>query len=148
MPDSPGEGGQFAADLYELYEVAQKDLRPLAELYSGYSAKLAQSAAYNLNPASVAGTMSRDNSIFRSGSAILALRDEVQYAFAKSSENIESAAVTLIEVAENYAATDDETQSDFNALMSDGFPDGETSSPPHKPIYPDDSRHGGPIPRD
>lgn len=35
MPDAPGEGGKFAADLYELYEVAQKDLRPLADLYSG-----------------------------------------------------------------------------------------------------------------
>jgi hypothetical protein len=144
MPDSPGEGGQFAADLYELYEVAQNDLRPLAEQYSGYSAKLSQSDGYNLDPSAVAGTMTRDNSFFRSGSDIVALRNDVQFAFAKSSENIEAAAVTLIGVAESYATADDEAQSDFDALMSEGFPDGETGRPPHHPVYPGG---GGPTPR-
>ncbi|WP_026923558.1 hypothetical protein [Glycomyces arizonensis] len=150
MPDSPGEGSRFSADLYELYEVAQNDLRPLAEQYSGYSAKVDQTTAFNLDPAPVAGVMSRGSGIFRSGSALLALRDDVQYAFAKSSENIEAAATTLIEVAENYAGADDETQSDFNALLAEGFPDGEEpGTPPRPPVYPDGSRNQGrPVPED
>lgn len=148
MPDSPGTGGQFAADLYELYEVAQNDLRPLAEQYSSFSAKLQQSSGYELDPPPVAGTVVGGSGIFRSGSALLALRDDVQYAFAKSSENIESAAATLITVAESYADADDETRSDFDAFMAEGFPDGETPGPPHSPVYPDSSRSGDPVPRD
>ncbi|MCC3763580.1 hypothetical protein K3N28_10900 [Glycomyces sp. TRM65418] len=149
MPETPGEGGQFAADLYELYEVAQKDLRPLAEQYSGYSAALAQSSAYELDPSPVAGAAFPGGGIFRSGSALLTLRDEVQYAFAKSSENIESAAVTLTQVVENYASTDDETQADFDSLTAEGFTDDGTRRPSSEPVYPEGrSNSGGPIPRD
>ncbi|WP_335991594.1 hypothetical protein [Glycomyces sp. MUSA5-2] len=148
MPDSPGSGGQFAADLYELYEVAQNDLRPLAEQYSGFSAKLQQSSGYNLDPAPVAGTVAGGSGIFRSGSALLALRDDVQYAFAKSSENVESAAATLIDVAESYADADDETRADFDSFKAEDFPDGETPRPPHNPVYPGNERSSGPISHD
>ncbi|HEU5128279.1 MAG TPA: hypothetical protein VFU12_09850 [Glycomyces sp.] len=149
MPDPPGEGGRFAADLYELYEVARNDLRPLAEQYSGYSAEVDRTTAFDLDPTAVAGTMSKNNGIFRSGSALCTLRDELQYAFAKSSENIEAAAVALIDVAEDYAAADEETQSDFDAFMAEGFPDRETPEPPSSPVYPDEDRYrDGPAPKD
>lgn len=149
MPNSPGEGGRFTADLYELYEVAQNDLRPLADQYSGYSAEVDRTTAFNLDPTAVAGILAKDNGVFRSGSALCTLRDELQYAFAKSSENIEAAATTLIDVAEDYAAADDETQSDFDAFLAEGFPDREVPGPPASPVYPDEDRYrGGPVAKD
>ncbi|RRR99371.1 hypothetical protein [Glycomyces terrestris] len=146
MPDSPGEGGQFAADLYELFEVAQKDLRPLAELYSGFSSSVDGSNSYDLDPAPAGGTVFGGQGALRSGSALTALRDDVQYAFALSSQHIESAAATLIEVAESYAGTDDETRSDFDAFVSENYPDGAESTPAASPTYP--ASGGGPVPRD
>jgi hypothetical protein len=47
MPDSYGEGGQFAADLGELYETATKSLRPLAGDYSRFSSVFDESNAYD-----------------------------------------------------------------------------------------------------
>jgi len=149
VPDSPGEGDKFAADLYELYEVAQKDLRPLADLYGGLSRQLEKSSDYELNPRPVAGVVSRGQGIFRSGPGLLALRDDVQYAFARSSENIETAAATLIEVAENYAAADEDTQADFEAQQAEDFPAGKDRGPSSAPVYPDGhGRHSAPLPKD
>ncbi|WP_112134534.1 hypothetical protein [Glycomyces dulcitolivorans] len=148
MPDSPGEGGQFAADLYELYEVAQNDLRPLASLYSGFSSQVDETGSCNLNPAPVAGTVARGQSALRSGSALVSLRDDVQYAFARSSENIESAAATLIDVTENYADTDDATRTDFDSYRSEDFPTGQTPPPPRDPVYPESEGRSQPVPKD
>ncbi|PRY60973.1 hypothetical protein [Glycomyces artemisiae] len=146
MPDSPGSGGQFAADLYELYEVAQNDLRPLAELYSGFSSQIDETGAYSLDPPPASGIVARGQSALRSGSALVSLRDDVQYVFAMSSQNIEAAAATLITVSETYADADDETRADFDASKADDFPNGNTPAPPPPPTYPAGS--GAPIPKD
>ncbi|GAA1689093.1 hypothetical protein GCM10009830_40820 [Glycomyces endophyticus] len=148
MPDSPGEGGQFAADLYELYEVAQKDLLPLAETYSSLSAQVGRSSDFDLDPPPVAETVARGQSALRSGSGLQAIRDDVQYAFARSSQNVESAARTLIEVTENYADTDDATRSDFDSLVTDGFPSGVPTAGPHDPVYPSGTGGRGPVAHD
>lgn len=147
MPDSPGSGGQFAADLYELYEVAQNDLLPLAQVYSDLSTQVNESASYDLDPPPVAEVVARGQSALRSGAGLQAIRDDVQYAFARSSQNIESAARTLIEVTESYADADDATRSDFDDLVSDGFPDGVPTAGPRDPVYPS-GQSGGHILRD
>ncbi|MFB9658431.1 hypothetical protein ACFQS3_19525 [Glycomyces mayteni] len=148
MPDSPGSGGQFAADLYELYEVAQNDLRPLAEQYSALSSKVDETGACNLDPMPTGGTLAGGQRSLRSGSALVALRDDVQYAFARSSENIEAAAVTLIDVTDSYADTDDATRADFDSFRAEDFPTGQTQPPPRPPVYPEASDRNEPTPRD
>ncbi|MQM28346.1 hypothetical protein [Glycomyces albidus] len=137
MPDSPGDGGQFTADLYELYEVAQNELRPLARLYGDFSSTVDETRSCNLDPAPVGGSVGRGQSALRSGSALVSLRDDVQYAFARSSENIETAAATLVEVTENYADTDDTTRADFESFKAEDFPTGTTPRPTPAPVYPD-----------
>lgn len=137
MPDSYGEGGQFAADLGELYEVATKGLRPLSNEYSRFSSQFEDSTQYDLDQPPTGGTVSRGQSVLRSGAALTALRDDLQFALARSCENVESAAVTLIEVANNYAAADEDTQSDFDAYLADNDLAGPTMAPPRAPVYPD-----------
>lgn len=137
MPDSYGEGGEFAADLGELYEVATKGLRPLSNEYSRFSSAFEDSTQYDLDQPPRGGTVSSGQSALRSGGAVTALRDDLQYVFAKSCENVESAAVTLIDVANNYAASDEDTQSDFDAFLADNDLAGPTMAPPKPPVYPD-----------
>jgi len=148
MPDTPGSGGEFAADLYELYEVAQNDLRPLAELYSGLSSKVDETGSCNLDPMPTGGTVARGQRALRSGSALVALRDDVQYAFARSSENIEAAAATLIDVTDSYADTDDATRADFDAFQAEDFPTGQTPPPPRPPVYPESVDRNESAPKD
>ncbi len=151
MPDTPGEGDKFAADLYELYEVARSDLQPLADLYGGFSRSVDQSNEYNLNPPPATGVVGRGQGALRSGSRLAALRDDIQYAFARSSQNIESAATTLLEVAENYANADEEIQADFEAKKVEDFPSDESlrRSDPPPPVYPDGNGNhpGQPTPK-
>jgi hypothetical protein len=144
MPDSYGEGGQFAADLGELYEVATKGLRPLSNEYSRFSSTFEDSTQYNLDQPPTGGTITSGQSALRSGGALTALRDDLQYAFAKSCENVETAAVTLIDVANTYAAADEDTQSDFDAFLADNDLAGPTMAPPRDPVYPDGRNHGQP----
>jgi hypothetical protein len=145
MPDSYGEGGQFAADLGELYEIATKSLRPLAGDYSRISSVFEESNAYDLDQPPTGGTVSRGQSALRSGAALTALRDDLQYAFAKSCENVESAAATLIEVANNYAAADEETQADFDSYLADNDLAGPTLAPPRPPVYPEGRNESRPL---
>jgi hypothetical protein len=137
MPDSYGEGGQFAADLGELYEVATKSLRPLSSEYSRFSSTFEDSTQYDLDQPPTGGAVSRGQSALQSGAALTALRDDLQYAFAKSCENVESAAVTLIDVANNYAAADDDTQADFDSYLAENDLTGPTMAPPKPPVYPE-----------
>ncbi|GAA2126976.1 hypothetical protein GALLR39Z86_09810 [Glycomyces algeriensis] len=137
MPDSYGEGSQFAADLGELYEVATKGLRPLSNEYSRFSSKIEEATQYDLDQPPTGGAVSRGQSALQSGRALTSLRDDIQFAFARSCENVESAAVTLIEVANTYAAVDEETQSDFDAYLADNELAGPMMAPPKAPVYPD-----------
>lgn len=69
--------------------------------------------------------------------------------YARSSENVEAAANTLMAVAESYAATDDEAQADFDALQAEGFPNGDQVLGISAPAYPESGRgQTQPRPRD
>jgi hypothetical protein len=150
MSDSPGAGGKFAADIYELYDVARTDMRELADKYSDLSGQVGETSGDNIDPPPPTGNVARGQSALRSGALLSSLRDDLQYAYARSSENVEAAANTLLAVAESYAATDEETQSEFDALQTENHPDG---TPPmlgiSPPAYPGSTGgHGQPRPRD
>jgi hypothetical protein len=122
-----------------------KGLRPLSNEYSRFSSTFEDSTQYDLDQPPTGGTISRGQSALRSGGALTALRDDLQYAFAKSCENVESAAVTLIDVANNYAAADEDTQSDFDAFLADNDLAGPTMAPPKPPTYPDSRGQSRPL---
>ena len=149
MPDSPGEGGKFAADVYELYDIARTDMRELADKYSDLSVQVGETSGDNIDPPPPTGNVGRGQSALRSGPLLTSLRDELQYAYARSSENVVAAANTLMAVAESYAATDDETQADFDALKAEGFPNGDQVLAISSPDYPASTRgETQPRPRD
>jgi hypothetical protein len=142
-----GSGGKFAADLWDLYEVARTDMMDLADRYGEMAGGVAATQSTSINPPPYGGTSGGRNmaggsshtaGALRCGGAMSELRDELQTMLERSGQNVAAAATALMEVARTYAESDEETKSDFDSRMEESF--GNDPSERSLPNSPTDGR--------
>jgi hypothetical protein len=137
-----GSGGKFAADLWDLYEVARTDMMDLADRYEEMAGGVAATQSTSINPPpyggasggrNMAGGSSHTAGALCCGGAMSELRDELQTMLERSGQNVAAAATALMEVARTYAESDEETKSDFDSRLEESFGSDPTERTPSAP---------------
>lgn len=127
---SAGSGGKYAADLWDIYEVARTDMMDLADRYEEMAGDVAATQSISINPPpygggagarNMGGSGNRAGGALLCGAAMSQLRDELQTMLKRSGENVATAAATLMTVARTYAEADEETKNDFDSRMDEAF---------------------------
>lgn len=131
-----GNGRVFTADLVDIHRLGTEVFPEVATVYSGFSAELDEQRG------PMYGALS---TFLPAGRRVLAElifhHSHLQAALAQTSTNLADTGTVLVEIARDYALTDEDVTADFDARLAELEPAPPVAVPaPTYPSSPDDGR--------
>ncbi|MFV2018197.1 hypothetical protein [Micromonospora sp. LOL_023] len=129
-PGDVGAGKRLGAHLYYLYRAGRNELPEVAAVYAQLTTQI-HAVAGELATQFDRPGLGMEPAHLR----LLELRDETHDVLRQTCLRMQEVGTALVEIADSYAATDEEAATEFSRLL-DTYADDFTTSPPYVPEPP------------